>query len=294
VRQRASPLAKSAGLLASPVPIEGTLLADAVPDGDSVRPEGRRGRAWHALAHRTRSLPECDRPIAQKTWPAGARVARIALTASVPRPSRYLDAGVDDDRLRLRPARLVLVWQREERRAGWDVVSRGSWLEERAADLRAFVRAAIARYVGARDPVAGAVATAILIGDRTGLSAELEDRLQRAGTYHVIAISGGNIAIFAATLIGLARLLRMSPRITNVLIVVILWGYAALVGGGASVTRATAMASAFLLLRVCDLRAAPFAALSTASGCPAGGRPDAHRRSRLPAHRRRDRPPSSG
>ena len=83
------------------------------------------------------------------------------------------------------------------------------------------------------------MATAILIGDRTGLSAELEDRLQRAGTYHVIAISGGNIAIFAATLIGLARLLRMSPRITNLLIVVILWGYAALVGGGASVARAT-------------------------------------------------------
>jgi competence protein ComEC len=261
---RATPLAKAAGSLVSPVRIEGTLLADAVPDEDSVRLKVDVSRLARAGAPDGAASLNVTGAIALKACPAWRAGRQIALPASVRAPSRYLDAGVDDDRLALARRGLVLVGSVKSG-ALVDVVSRGSWLEERAADLRAFVRAAIARYVSARDPLAGAVATAILIGDRTGLSAELEDRLQRAGTYHVIAISGGNIAIFAATLVGLARLLRMSPRITNVLIVVILWGYAALVGGGASVMRATAMASAFLLLRVCDLRAAPFAALSTAS-----------------------------
>jgi len=261
---RATPLARAAGLLASPVHIEGTLLADAVPDEDSVRLKVDVSRLARADAPDGTASLTVTGAIALKEWPAWRAGRQIALPASVRAPSRYLDAGVYDDRLTLARRRLVLVGSVKSG-ALVDVVSRGSWAEERAADLRAFVRAEIARYVGARDPVAGAVATAILIGDRTGLSPELEDRLQRAGTYHVIAISGGNIAIFAATLIGLTRLLRVSPRITNVLIVVVLWGYTALVGGGASVARATAMASAFLLLRVCDLRAAPLAALATAS-----------------------------
>ena len=42
------------------------------------------------------------------------------------------------------------------------------------------------------------VAAAIAIGDRTGLAEDDEERLQAAGTYHVIAISGGNIAILTA------------------------------------------------------------------------------------------------
>ena len=261
---RAAPLAQAAGVSASPVHIEGRLLADAVPDGDSVRLKVDVSRLARAGAPDGAASLNVSGVIALKAWPRWRAGRQIALPASVRAPARYLDAGVDDDRLALARRGLVLVGSVKSG-ALVDVVSRGSWLEEQAADLRGFVRAAIARHVGARDPVAGAVATAILIGDRTGLSAELEDRLQRAGTYHVIAISGGNIAIFAATLVGLARLLRMSPRITNLLIVVILGGYAALVGGGASVARATAMASAFLLLRACDLRAAPFAALATAS-----------------------------
>jgi competence protein ComEC len=261
---RATPLAQAAGSLASPVHIEGTLLADAVPDGDSVRLKVDVSRLARARAPAGDASLNVTGAIALREWPAWRAGRQIALPASVRAPARYLDAGVDDDRRALARRGLVLVGSVKSG-ALVNVVSRGSWLEERAADLRAFVRAEIARYVGGRDPVAGAVATAILIGDRTGLSAELEDRLQRAGTYHVIAISGGNIAIFAATLVGLARLLRVSPRITNVLIIAILWGYAALVGGGASVARATAMASAFLLLRVCDLRAAPLAALATAS-----------------------------
>ena len=48
-------------------------------------------------------------------------------------------------------------------------------------------------------PRAAAIVTAILIGDRAGLDDRVERDLQEAGTYHVIAISGGNIAILAGS-----------------------------------------------------------------------------------------------
>ena len=53
---------------------------------------------------------------------------------------------------------------------------------------------------------------AIMIGDRAGLTADEERRLQDAGTYHVIAISGGNLAILAALLFGCLRLTALGPR----------------------------------------------------------------------------------
>ena len=51
--------------------------------------------------------------------------------------------------------------------------------------------------------------TAILIGDRGGLDQDDERRLQEAGTYHVIAISGGNIALLTAMLVVLGRVARL-------------------------------------------------------------------------------------
>src|SRR6185436_1225195 len=63
------------------------------------------------------------------------------------------------------------------------------------------VRRAIAQWVAPHGTVAGAIVTAVLIGDRSGLPDEVRTRLQAAGTYHVIAISGGNIAILAAVIL---------------------------------------------------------------------------------------------
>ena len=51
--------------------------------------------------------------------------------------------------------------------------------------------------------MSAAIGTAILIGDRAQLSPEMEQRLQEAGTYHVVAISGGNIALLAGAVLAL-------------------------------------------------------------------------------------------
>ena len=90
-----------------------------------------------------------------------------------------------------------------------ELVKHGSVAAEAAAASAGVgARRQSARYVGRWSPQSAAIAIAILIGDRSGLSDADERRLQEAGTYHVIAISGGNIAILAAILLTLLRVMR--------------------------------------------------------------------------------------
>ena len=130
-----------------------------------------------------------------------------------------------------------------------EVLAHGNWLAETGAALRAFTRDAVRRHVGGRDPQSAAIVTAILIGDRVGLDQDVQRRLQEAGTYHVIAISGGNIAILAGVLLWGLRLAGAGHRAGGAVTMGVLIAYAALVGGGASVDRATLMAVIYLLAR---------------------------------------------
>src|SRR5207248_2840968 len=110
------------------------------------------------------------------------------------RSSRYLDEGVPDVELALALAGTTLLGSVKSGLLV-EVVSRGTTIEEWAGRVRVRIRRASERWVGTLDPLSAAIVTAVLIGDRTGLPDEIRLRLQAAGTYHVIAISGGNIAI---------------------------------------------------------------------------------------------------
>ena len=90
----------------------------------------------------------------------------------------------------------------QERGTGRGRVARAVVAGSRGARQGAARARRSARSVGSRDQRAAAIATAILIGDRAGIDEDTERQLQEAGTYHVIAISGGNIAIFAGLMLG--------------------------------------------------------------------------------------------
>ncbi|MSO61049.1 MAG: DNA internalization-related competence protein ComEC/Rec2 [Acidobacteria bacterium] len=191
-------------------------------------------------------------------WRAGRRVKAAALLR---RPARYLNAGVPDQE-RLLARRGVALVGSIKSAALVEVVSRGHWFDETAAAIRASVRRAMAHHVAVRDPRSAAVATAILIGDRGSLDIEVERRLQEAGTYHVIAISGGNIAILAGLI--LAALWWLGIRdgwAAGAAVAMLVW-YAYVAGGGPSVTRATVMAAIYLSLRTIDQRTAPLHAMA--------------------------------
>ncbi len=193
-------------------------------------------------------------------WRAG-RTVRVA--ARLHEPGRYLDPGVPDARLALARKGIALVGTVKSG-ALVEVLADGNRLAEAGAALRAFTRDAVRRHVGGRDRQSAAIVTAILIGDRVGLDQDVQRRLQEAGTYHVIAISGGNIAILAGVLLWGLRVAGAGHRTGGVLTMGVLIAYAAVVGGSASVVRATAMAVSYLLARQADLRGAPLNALAVA------------------------------
>ncbi|HXG56027.1 MAG TPA: ComEC/Rec2 family competence protein [Vicinamibacterales bacterium] len=138
-------------------------------------------------------------------WRAGRTVR---LPAVLRHPARFHDPGVPDETRALARRGIVLAGTVKSGSLV-EVLHDGTPLTEVAAAMRARTRAILSAQVGRHGLRSSAIATAILIGDRTGLSDEDERRLRDAGTYHVIAISGGNIAILTAILMAIARLFRV-------------------------------------------------------------------------------------
>ena len=241
----------------APIELEGQILADAATAS---------GRVSFPLRVRVARVGPCgcrtlvagdvlvtvsgaDAAGALPAWRAG-RI--VAITARLRRPAVFRNPGGESEARRLVRRRLALVASVKSR---WlvEVRSNGPWAAEAAAAIRARTRRAVALAAGEGSDAA-AVATAVLIGDRAGLSAALEDRLQRAGTFHVIAISGGNVAVWALLALGVAG--RVSRHRTAGLLAAAaaLLAYAAVAGGGASVMRATGMALVGIACQAADLR----------------------------------------
>jgi competence protein ComEC len=179
------------------------------------------------------------------------------------RPARYLNDGVADFE---RDAALdgISLFGSVKSTLLVRVVRPGTFADERAADLRAFVRRAVARHVGPHSPVSAAIVSAVLIGDRSGVPDEIRTRLQAAGTYHVIAISGGNIAILATILLVSLMPIGLSGRRAAFATLVVLIVYAGVVTAGPSVWRATLVAVVYLTARLLDQRTAPWQAMAVA------------------------------
>jgi competence protein ComEC len=149
-----------------------------------------------------------------------------------------------------------------------EIVADGSAASEAAAASRAFVRRAVGAAVGRWSERSAAVVTAIIIGDRAGLDDTIERRLQEAGTYHVIAISGGNIAILAGLLLTCFRAAGfLGPgAMLTAMVGLTAYGFVLGSGGGSSAERATFMAVLYFGGRAIDLRGPPLNALALAAG----------------------------
>jgi competence protein ComEC len=138
-----------------------------------------------------------------------------------------------------------------------ELLGRGRAWQEAAGAVRAWVRRRVEQSVGRWDRQSAGVVTAILIGDRAGLSQETEDRLQRAGTYHVIAISGGNVAVLVMLSLVALRTAGAGPRAAALGSAALLVAYYGVVAAGSSVGRATLMGVGWLCARGLGIRASP-------------------------------------
>lgn len=136
-------------------------------------------------------------------------------------------------------------------------VAPAAWPEEVAARVRRHVRHSAQRFVGPHAETSQAVVTAILIGDRAGLDDTLMRRLQAAGTFHVIAISGGNIAMLTMACFLFVRMGTRSVRLPPIVTAAVVVAYGYVVGGEPSVTRAVLAAVVYFGLRVAGIPPRP-------------------------------------
>ena len=195
-----------------------------------------------------------------RDWRAG-RVIEAPVTFR--RAARYLNDGVPDFERQLALEGTTLLGSVKSALLV-EVVQRGSAFDEWAARMRGHVRRAISRWIGS-EGAAPAIVTAVLIGDRAGLTDEIVDRLQRAGTYHVIAISGGNIAVLTGVVLVVLALAGIRGRVAALATIVALIVYANVATSGPSVWRATLMAVIYLAARVLDHRTPPWQATTLAA-----------------------------
>jgi competence protein ComEC len=195
----------------------------------------------------------------------------VQLTASLRLPRGSATPGVESA-------------ERRARREGvhaWGSCKSPRLVEVQAAGPRSFLRLAGAARAGARDVLTrhtppGAeqgLVRALVLGDRAGLDDETAEAFRRSGTYHVLAISGAQVALLVAALVGLCRLCRLGALPTALLVGGAAALYGAVVGGEAPVLRAVVMAVVLLAGRWLDLGSSLANLLGAAAIVLAASRP---------------------
>jgi competence protein ComEC len=270
----------------APVAVEGRLSADAAPslygasltiDVDRVETPGgwrevrggvRLSVGGSLVARQLATEPHGSTRISLYPWASVAawrRGRRVRAVAMLRVPVTHRNPGARDEAVALARRGIALVGSVKSA-ALVEVLARGAALDELAAAARARIRAVVERHVGPLGPASAAIVTAILIGDRAGLTEDVERRLQEAGTYHVVAISGGNIAVLAAVALWMLGLARAPSRAAAALTILLLWAYGVVASGGPSVERATRCAALYLAARALDHRAPAANALAVVAG----------------------------
>jgi len=94
---------------------------------------------------------------------------------------------------------------------------------------------------------------AMVLGDRTGVGEEVAEDFRIAGTYHVLALSGAQVALVAGLLLWASHRLRLHPWARAALVCGAVGFYAQFVGGDVPVVRAALMAGVLVVGRAIDL-----------------------------------------
>lgn len=90
------------------------------------------------------------------------------------------------------------------------------------------------------------VAAALILGEREQLEPAIHESMRRSGLYHLLAISGGNFALFAYLVFALLRVARVAERVRIIVVLVTMLLYAAMVEFEPSVMRAFLMIAVYL------------------------------------------------
>ncbi len=107
----------------------------------------------------------------------------------------------------------------------------------------------VARWFNISREDAGLLA-AMIIGDRTLLHRNTKTDFQKTGSYHLLVVSGMNVAILAFAIFWLARRLRIGEVFATIITILLSVVFASLTDLGAPIQRAVLMSSIYLGARL--------------------------------------------
>ncbi len=179
---------------------------------------------------------------------------RVAVWAKLRAPRRI--EGVREDLAAFGTCKSARLLEPREPGAGGPVRRWAAALRERA------------RGVLGRSMLAGTergLVRAMVLGDRSEVDEATAEAFRASGTYHVLALSGAQVALLAGLVVGALRWFRASPWTQAAATTTAIGLYALFVGGDVPVVRAAIMASAVLAGRALELDADPANLLGTAA-----------------------------
>lgn len=126
-------------------------------------------------------------------------------------------------------------------------------------------RRALDSIARALPPASAALLGGLLLGARGDLPAEILDGFRRAGVYHVLAVSGFNVALVASAVFAIALVAGAARRPAAVAALAAVIGFACVVGPQPSVLRAVLMASLVLAALLIEREASVVNSLALAA-----------------------------
>ncbi|PYS12881.1 MAG: hypothetical protein DMG15_12760 [Acidobacteria bacterium] len=102
------------------------------------------------------------------------------------------------------------------------------------------------------DQAIKALVTGMVLGRKYGLTAEVEKQFQAGGLYHLVVVSGFNLAVVAGAAFWIVRWIPWKRRTRLLIVLACALAYAAIVEGQAPVYRATLMVAFLVVGRLLD------------------------------------------
>src|SRR5262245_48368677 len=182
---------------------------------------------------------------------------RIRVPARLYRPSGFRNPGGFDYAVHLAREDIHVV--------GSAPADRVTVLDAPAPPWAARVRRrAVAAIENVLPPASAALLAGLLLGDRGRLPVAIDESFRRAGVYHVLAVSGFNVALIASAAWALLRLGGIGHRVAAAVVIVVVVGFGLVVGFQPSVLRAVIMAGLVLAALVLEREASVVNSLALA------------------------------
>jgi competence protein ComEC len=254
----------------TPLRVSGTLLDSESVDADRmalilrldrvVCPSGGGEKEEPGRGVRARiTLPPPD--AGAVPWLPGDR---LEMTVRLGSPRPYGNPGAFDLAAYYRTLGIGLTGSCKSPRLVLARAERPGILEAGARARLALVEA-LERAGAAEPPGTAAFLQALLLGEREAIDPRDEDTLKRSGVYHILALSGFNVALIAAAAGGVLILLPLQPRVRRLVVLAVIVLYALVTRPSGSIARAVVMALLCGAGALLGRRVAPAGALGVAA-----------------------------